>query len=49
MGIQGGKVLIVKIAGLPIWESQEKRNLDVAFMACHKKYYKWKGGGFPQV
>jgi hypothetical protein len=42
MGVQSGEVLIVRIAGLPTWESREKRHLDVAFMACHKEYYKGK-------
>jgi hypothetical protein len=47
MGVQNGKVLIVKIARLPTRESREKRHLDVTSMACHKKYYKGEGGGSP--
>ncbi len=49
MGVQSGKVLIARIAGLLTWESQEKHHWDVAFMACHKKYYKGEGRGLPQV
>jgi hypothetical protein len=49
MGVQSDGVLIARITGLLTWESQEKRHLDVAFMACHKEYYKGEGGGFSQV
>jgi len=42
-------VLILGIVRLSIWKSWEKYHLDVTFMACHKKYYKKEGGGFPQV
>jgi len=49
MGVQSGKVLITRITGLPTWESREKCHLDVAFMVCHKEYYKGEGGGFPQI
>jgi hypothetical protein len=30
------RVPILGIMGLPTWESQEKRHLDVAPMACHR-------------
>jgi hypothetical protein len=40
------KVLISKISGLPTWESWEKWHLGVVLMAKHRKYYKWKSGGF---
>ncbi len=49
MGVESDEVLIVKIAGLPTWESWKRHHLDVTFMVCHKKYYKGEGGGFPQV
>jgi hypothetical protein len=49
MGVQSGKVLIAKFAGLLAWESREKHHLDVVFMACHKEYYKGESDGFPQV
>ncbi len=26
-----------------------KRHLGATFVAKHRKYYKWEGGGFPQV
>jgi hypothetical protein len=33
------RIPISGIMGLSIWESWEKHHLDVAFMACHIKYY----------
>jgi len=42
-------VSIFKILGLPTWESREKWHLDATPMVNHRKYYKGKGGGFPQV
>jgi hypothetical protein len=40
-------VPISRIVGFLTWESQEKKHLDVGFMACHREYYKGEGGGFP--
>jgi hypothetical protein len=42
MGVESGRVLIRRIIRLLTWESRKKHYLDVAFMACHKKYYKGK-------
>jgi len=42
-------VPILKITKLSTWEFREKHHLGVAFMVNHKKYYKARGGGFPQV
>ncbi len=42
-------VLIQGISKLPTWESRDKMTFGCHPMAKHKKYYKEKGGGFPQV
>jgi len=42
-------VPIIRIVGLPTWESQEKHHLGVALVANHKEYYIGEGGGFPKV
>jgi hypothetical protein len=42
-------VSISRIVGSLTWDSWGKCHLDVAFMACHRKYYKGEGGGFPQI
>jgi hypothetical protein len=42
-------VLISRISRLLMWESRTKKHLGVGPMARHRKYYKGKGGGFPQV
>ncbi len=42
-------VPISQIVQLSIKESHEKCFFYVAFVMCHKKYYKGDGGGFPQV
>ncbi len=43
------EVLVVKISGLPLGNSETKWHLDAGPMARHKAYYKGEGGGFPQV
>jgi hypothetical protein len=42
-------VLILRILRFPVCESWENWHLGVAPMANHREYYKWEGGGFPQV
>jgi hypothetical protein len=42
-------VSILAISGLPFGSPGTKCHLDVGLMERHKVYYKWEGGGFPQV
>jgi hypothetical protein len=40
MSVKSGGLLIARIVGFLTWESWEKHHLHVAFMVCHKEYYK---------
>ncbi len=42
-------VPILGILGLPTWGSRDKMKFGCKPCAMHKKYYKGKGDGFPQV
>jgi hypothetical protein len=41
------EIIISRIIGLLTWESREKCHLNVAFMVCHKEYYKRENCDFP--
>jgi hypothetical protein len=41
--------LILRILGLPTWESWDKMTFGCSPHGYHKKYYKREGGSFPQV
>jgi hypothetical protein len=43
------RVPTLGILGLPLGSPGTKCHLDVDFVAKHRVYYKWEGGGFPQV
>jgi len=43
------RIPILRISGLPTWESHDKMTLGTTPMARHIKYYKGEGGGFPQI
>jgi hypothetical protein len=43
------EVLAMGISGLSLGSPRTKCHLGAGLMAMHKVYYKWEGGGFPQV